>query len=310
MRPRHPRLRKWLKAGFIVFLVVVGALLVHAARAIDWQQVTDTLAAYDRRTLALAGAITLCSYLVYCGYDLTARHYAHHHLSTRRVMLITVISYAFALNIGALVGGTGFRFRMYSHSGLSVAAISRVVMFSISTNWVGYLLLGGALFAAGAVVVPPRWEVGVAGLRVIGFAMLLTVALYLAACKLTHGRVLHVRGHHFRFPSVPLAFIQLALAATNWALMAAIIHVLLPADIGYTAVLGTLLLAAVASAIAHIPAGIGVLEATFVALLGHVVPHPQLFAALLAYRAFYYLGPLLVAVALYLLFEARGGKRQ
>jgi glycosyltransferase 2 family protein len=61
----------------------------------------------------------------------------------------------------------------------------------------------------------------------------------------------------------------------------------------------------VASAIAHIPAGIGVLEAVFIALLGHEVPQPQMLAALLAYRACYYLGPLLVAIAGYTVLETR-----
>lgn len=305
MKPRHPRLRRAMRVGFFVFLALVVVLLVQAARAIDWGEVVRTVAAYDARTLFLAGALTLASYLVYTGYDLAARRYAHHGLPRGRVALIGFISYAFALNIGALVGGTGFRFRLYSQSGLGVGAISRVAIFSISTNWVGYLLAAGTLFATRAVSVPPRWEIGMAGLQALGVAMLVAVAGYLIACHATHGRVLHVRGHHFRFPTVGLALTQLALATTNWSLMGAIVYVLLPNGIGYPTVLGTLLLAAVAGAIAHIPAGIGVLEATFLAMLGHVVPPPQLLGALLAYRTFYYLGPLLLALVLYLAFEAR-----
>ena len=73
-------------------------------------------------------------------------------------------------------------------------------------------------------------------------------------------------------------------------------------------VLATLLLSAVASAMVHIPAGIGVLEAVFVAVLGGLAPEPQLLAALLAYRAVYYLFPLLLALAFYAAFEARRGK--
>ena len=99
------------------------------------------------------------------------------------------------------------------------------------------------------------------------------------------------------------------MAATNWALMAALLHALLPDALSYPTVLGVLLLASVATAMAHIPAGIGVLEAVFIALLGHLVPQPQLLAGLLAYRAFYYLGPLLLAVGAYLAFEARGRRR-
>ena len=65
------------------------------------------------------------------------------------------------------------------------------------------------------------------------------------------------------------------------------------------------LAAAVAGVIAHVPAGLGVLEAVFIALLGATVPEPRLLGALLAYRALYYIVPLAAAVPLYLRSEAR-----
>ena len=301
-RQRWRRVRRF---AFYAFLVLVAFLLLRYARSVDWTAVGATLAGYGPGTLAVAVAITLASYLLYSGYDLAARRYAHHHLPTPRVMGIAMVAYAFSLNVGALFGGAGFRYRLYSHAGLGLGTISRIVAFSIGTNWMGYLLLGGALFVSGRVLPPPDWPVTGERLPWLGAAMLAAVLVYLIACRLTHGRVLHVRGHHFRLPSVPLALLQLALAATNWALMGALLFVLMPQGVAYTAVLGALLIAAVASAIAHIPAGIGVLEAVFIALLGHEVPQPQMLAALLAYRACYYLGPLLVAIAGYALLESR-----
>lgn len=306
MKPRHPWLRRVARGAFYLFLVVVAVLLVRYARSIDWDQVQAALRAYDRGTVLLAAGLTLASYAVYACYDLGARRYAHHHLSTHRVVFIAFVSYTFALNIGALVGGAGFRYRLYSRSGLAMGAISRIVAFSVSANWIGYTALAGGLFLLHPPQPPPGWEIGVSGLRVLGSVMLLAVAGYLVACHATHGRVFHVRGHHFRLPSPALAVLQVVLAATNWTLMAALLHVLMPDALTYPTVLGVLLLASVASAMAHIPAGIGVLEAVFIALLGHVVPQPELLAGLLAYRAFYYLAPLLLAVAAYLAFEARG----
>jgi hypothetical protein len=52
-----------------------------------------------------------------------------------------------------------------------------------------------------------------------------------------------------------------------------------------------------------------VLEAVFVALLGQQVPTAHLLAALLAYRALYYLAPLLLASTLYFALEMRGGNK-
>jgi uncharacterized membrane protein YbhN (UPF0104 family) len=61
----------------------------------------------------------------------------------------------------------------------------------------------------------------------------------------------------------------------------------------------------VAGVITHVPAGLGVLEAVFVALLAHQLPQSRLLAALLAYRAIYYLLPLAIATVAYALTEVR-----
>lgn len=303
------RWRRVRRAVFFVFLLGVAALLVHYGRSVDWPQVGASLARYRAGTLAMAAALTAASYLLYSGFDLAARRYARHELGAPRVMAISTVCYAFSLNLGALVGGAGLRYRLYSRQGLGLGTIGRIVAFTIATNWMGYLLLAGALFVSGRVDTPPQWQVSGARLSWLGAAMLLAVAAYLVACHAWGGRVLHWRGRHFRLPPLPLAWLQLLLAASNWALMAALLFVLMPEGVSYPAVLGALLVAAVASAIAHIPAGIGVMEAVFLPLLGHHAPQPQLLAALLAYRAFYYLGPLLLAIAGYVVLEARR-KRQ
>jgi uncharacterized membrane protein YbhN (UPF0104 family) len=306
MKHRYPRLYRFWRVALWVFPIAVLALLARAARAIDWLQVRETLAHYDVLTLLLAGALTASSYLVYATYDVAARRYAHHTVSTRRVMLITVIAYAFGLNIGALVGGAGSRFRMYSREGLGVATISRIVAFSASSNWLGYLLLAGVLFASGIVTMPPRWASLADTLQVLGIAMIGVALVYLFACHRLHDHIFHLRRHHFRLPPLPLALAQFGLSMLNWSLMAAIIFVLLPAPVDYPTVLGACLFAAIATALVHVPAGLGVLEAVFVAAFGHRIAPAQVLAALLAYRAFYYLAPLAVAAVLYLLFEARG----
>lgn len=305
---RHLLLRRIARAAFLLLLVVVAVLLVRHARGVDWSAVAAAIAGYDATTVAIAALLTLLSYLVYCGYDLAARAYSGHDLSTRRVMAIGFTSYAFGLNLGALIGAAGFRYRLYSRSGLGMGRISRIVAFSISTNWLGYILLAGVLFATQVVMLPSGWEVGAIGLRALGWAMLLAVLAYLIACRVSHGRVFHVRSHHFRLPTLSLAALQLLLASVNWSIMAAIVFVLLRQQVAYPLVLGVLLLGAVTTALAHVPAGIGVLEVVFVALLGDALPLSELLAALLTYRAIYYLGPLLLAIAVYAAFEARGGK--
>lgn len=306
MTARHPVARRLRRVAFYAFLAVVAWLLVRYARSVDWAQVRAALADYDAGTLAAAASLTLGSYLLYACYDLGARRYTRHGLAVPRTMAISMVCYAFSLNVGALVGGAGLRYRLYSHAGVGLGTISRIVAFTISTNWLGYLLLAGALFASGRVKPPPQWGLQLGVLPWVGVAMLVAAAVYLFACQRSHGRVFHVRGHHFRLPSLSLGLLQLGMAASNWAVMGLLLFALMPRGLPYADVLGALLLAAVASAVAHIPAGIGVLEAVFIALLGHRVPAPQLLAALLAYRACYYLGPLLLAIAGYAWLEAKG----
>ena len=304
MTHRRPWVARAKRVVFVAFLCGVGYLLWRAAQSIDWHAVGDVLRNLDAATLATALALTAASYLLYTGYDLAARRYAGHDVPTPRVMLISFIAYTFALNIGAAVGGAGFRLRMYTREGVPLGCITRVIAFCIATNWIGYFVLAGLLFSSGAIVPPPNFPVHVfglgpgAGMRALGVLMLGIGVAYLIACHTTHGRVFHVRGHHFRFPTPRLALLQFAMATTNWTLMGLTVACFLP-QVGDAQVIGALLLAAVATAIAHIPAGLGVAEAVFIALLGHRVPAPQLIGALIAYRACYFLAPLVIATFAY-----------
>jgi uncharacterized membrane protein YbhN (UPF0104 family) len=308
--------RRWvtrvLRAVSVLFLLLVAVVLVRYARTVDWHAVAAALAALPPATLAAVAAITVASYLVYGGYDLAARRYTGHHLSTRRVLAISLSSYAFALNLGALLGGAGLRYRMYARSGLRNGTIGRIVAFVVATNWLGYVALAGVLFAAGTIAAPPGLAMSQGAmtpglLRALGVAMLAVAVAYLAACAAWRGRTFHLRGHHFRWPSPRLGLVQVALAALDWALMGTLLWVLLGPAYPWPLVTATLLLSAVATALLHVPAGLGVAEAVFVAVLAGGTPEPRILAALLAWRAAYYLVPLVAAVAFYVGVEARAG---
>ncbi|MDH5824348.1 lysylphosphatidylglycerol synthase domain-containing protein [Luteimonas sp. RD2P54] len=301
------RVRGGLGRGFaLLLLAAVAFALIRYAGAVDWREVGTAVAGYPPSRLAAAAGLAVASYLLYGAYDLAARRYAGHDLSTGRVLRAALISYAFNLNLGALIGGIGFRVRMYLRAGVDGAVIARVVAFSIVSNWLGYAALAGALLAfqpgalAEAAGVPAAW------LRAAGAAALALVAGYLAACAGARQRVLRLRGHAYRLPSLPLALAQLGLSSLNWLAISAIVFVLLGAEVAYPVVLGTLLAGAVFAALVHVPAGLGALEATFLALLGARIGQEQLIAALLVYRAIYYLAPLLFAVVAYLGIEAGG----
>jgi uncharacterized membrane protein YbhN (UPF0104 family) len=128
---------------------------------------------------------------------------------------------------------------------------------------------------------------------------------YVLLCWRSKRREWQVRGRSVTLPTVRVAFLQLALSTLNWALIASVVYVLLQQRIDYPSVLAVLLMAAVAGVITHVPAGLGVLEAVFVALLAHRMPQGELIAALLCYRAIYYLAPLCVATLVFFTLDAR-----
>ncbi|UXH76520.1 lysylphosphatidylglycerol synthase domain-containing protein [Roseateles amylovorans] len=293
---------RWLSAAFGL---AVMALLVWAARKIDWQEVLDALKQVPATALVAAGLLCVLSHLIYSSYDLVGRAWTGHTLPVRRVMLITFISYAFNLNLGSLVGGIAMRLRLYAREGLKHPVPTQVLALSLTTNWLGYGLLAGLLFLMGWLAPPPEWPVSASALRGLGALMLGVVATYLALCAFSPRRELRLRGHAMVLPGLRLALMQLLVSSANWLTMGVILYVLLQQGVPYGTTLAVLLVAAVAGVIAHVPAGLGVLEGVFVALLGPSLGHGQVLAALIAYRALYYLLPLALATVAYFMLEAR-----
>jgi uncharacterized membrane protein YbhN (UPF0104 family) len=119
-----------------------------------------------------------------------------------------------------------------------------------------------------------------------------------------------VRGHELYLPPVRMALLQLTVSCVNWSLMGGVIYVLLQERVPYADALTVLLVGAIAGVVAHVPAGLGVFEFVFIALLSHQVSEGQLIAALLGYRAIYYIAPLMAAALLYLVMETHARKLQ
>jgi uncharacterized membrane protein YbhN (UPF0104 family) len=308
-RWRHawPRVKRAL---WIVFAGVVLGLIGWRAREIDWSEVLNALRALPLTTVAFGGVIAVAAHAAYISYDLLARRYTGHRLSVGRTAAIAGVCFAFNLNLGALVGGVALRYRLYGRFGLTASVITRILIFSLLTNWIGYSALAGAVFASGLVDLPDGAPIPSAALRAMGAVLLLVAAAYLAACRWSRRRRWNVRGHPIELPHAWMAVLQTAASVTHWSLVAAVLYVLLQGKVGFVTVLGALLLSSVAGVITHIPAGLGVLEAVFLSLLADAHSINQLLAALFVYRAVFYLGPLLIAGGAYLSLEISARRRR
>lgn len=304
-RPWWPWAKRIVVVGFLLFVVT---LLTLQARTIEWGEVFATMRAYPLTVLLAGAALAALSHLVYSTFDLVGRHYTGHSLPVPTVMAITFVSYAFNLNLGTLVGAVGMRVRLYSRLGLAPGVITRIVGTSMLTNWLGYFLLAGLAFLWWPLELPDEWHLGVKALRGVGAGLVLVALAYLVMCAVSKRREWTVRGHEIALPAFRIAMVQLLLSSANWAVMGATMYVLLQGKVAYPMVLGVLLIGAVAGLLSRVPAGLGVLEAVFIALLAPPLSNTALIAAVLCYRAVYYWAALAVAAALYLLMEANAKK--
>ncbi|MGE8420378.1 lysylphosphatidylglycerol synthase domain-containing protein [Pseudomonas sp. Hg5Tf] len=301
--------QRWLRWGkrlfTLLFLLLIPVLLYFLVRNLDWNEVKQSLQAYSPASLTVGLGLALCSFMLFSCYDLLGRAYTGHHLPVRQVLPVAFVCYAFNLNFTTWVGGVALRYRLYGRLGLDTATITRIISLGILTNWVGYLALAGTVFALRLVKLPANWAVGTTGLQLIGVLMVLLALTYLLACAFARRRTWRWRDHEITLPSWRLALLQVGMGASNWALMAALIYWLLPDELFYPSILGILLISCVAGVIAHVPAGLGVLETVFLALLHGQLGQGTLVAALLGYRTLYYLIPLLLALVAYLVLEKR-----
>jgi uncharacterized membrane protein YbhN (UPF0104 family) len=303
--------RPWVAPAFgLLLLALVAWLVTDQLKDIEWSQVRAAIAGLSPSALAAAAALSLASHLVYACYELIGRRYVGHSLPAPRVLAVGFVSYAFNLNLGSLVGGVGFRLRLYHRLGLAPAQIARLIALSFVTNWSGWLLLAGLAFAVRAVALPPWFPLPSAAMQALGAAMAALALAYVGACFRARRREWRWRRHRFKLPSGPLALAQLGASSLNWALIGAVVWQLMPDALDYGQVLATQLSAAVVAVPTHVPGGLGVLEAVYVSVLGREVPAGRLLAALLVFRALYYLVPLALAAALHLLLEVSARRRR
>ncbi len=305
MSPAVQRAWAWFKriAPWALAAIVL-TLVARQARTVDWPEVWRALQALSLTQVLVAVGLAWVSHGLVASFDLIGRRLASHPLSVSRTLGTAAICYVFNLNFGALVGGFGMRLRLYLRAGLSASTVAKVIAHSMVTNWLGYLWVAGGVLLLAPPRLPAAWALSDLVLRAIGAAMLALALVYLALCAWSHRRELGWRGHTLALPGARLALLQGLLGGASWMLIGAIVWSLFGGRVDYPLVLGAMLLAAVAGVLTHVPAGLGVLEAVFVATLGGALPATEVLATVLAYRAAYYLLPLAVALPAYAWMEA------
>jgi uncharacterized membrane protein YbhN (UPF0104 family) len=297
-------------------LAIIATGLVAAAYATDrvlvnvpWHEVLGHVVATPFHTLLLALLLTVSSYLVLTFFDALAIHAIGAKLRWRAVALISLPAFAVGHSIGfsALSGGS-IRLRWYSRAGLSGWQITQLIAFCSFTSLLGAALLCGLSLTLRAQVAGQILHVGTLGARVTG---LLCIAFVLAYCVAAWWRTEPLVLGRLRvpMPRLPIALSQVAAASIDLLLAASVLYVLLPESVAgeLLAFLPVYLLSVAAGLVSSLPGGIGVFETVLLLLLPEG-PADEKLAAMLTFRAIYYLLPFVLAIALLALREAWAGR--
>lgn len=284
-------------------------LLYGELRGISASDVVASFQAipFHRWVLAACGAIV--AYAALAGYDHIALTHLGKRVSWVFVTLCSFTTYALSHNIGGSVAsGAVIRYRAYATQGLNGQHVGILVAFC----WFTFIL--ATVFLAGIVLVlEPGLTDRFVDLEALpitlsattGFIFLGLVALYILGSWIGF-RPLKIGGVRLDYPSLPIVARQLTIGPIELIGAASIIYFALPeaGNPGFLVVLGVFIVAFSVASATHAPGGIGVFE--IVALAGFPdMDTVSVLTALLVFRLFYLIIPLLLALVVVVVFERR-----
>jgi uncharacterized membrane protein YbhN (UPF0104 family) len=302
-------LRKWpLARGAVtvLFFAAVAWLLGDELRKLDPKEILAVITGLAPERVAMAALVTAACYGIVASYDRLSARYARVDLPPTLGFSIPFVAYAFNFNVGSIVGGLGFRFRLYSRERVTKAQIAAIWVCSIVTNWCGCLSVLGAMLLADPSALRVGWGISATVARLLGALALAPVAGYLAATAL-RTKPVRIRGVSYRLPRPTFAIAQIGLGSAFWLLVPLVLYLLRPAtaSIDYVDVAAAYTLAAVAGVVVRVPAGLGVIEAVFLEIFRGAVGAGPIFALLIAWRVLFLLAPLVVAAVVLAVLEYR-----
>jgi phosphatidylglycerol lysyltransferase len=295
--------RLWRWAGPLgALLVFAGVVLVlhHQLAHLHVRSVIAHLHAIPRRQVLAALGFTAASYWLLSTYEVLALAYLRRTIPYTRILFTSFIAYSFGHTLGfAAFTGGAIRFRLYATAGISAIDVATISAFCSLSLGIGLATVSGvSLFlspghAASVLRLHHNWSI------LVGTLLLAAVVAYAAWACLARVNF-EIRGWALRAPGARIGLAQIALSVLDLSLAAAVLWSLLPptAHIGFIPFLGVYAAAVIAGIVSHVPGGVGVFEAVMLLTLPGV-PTDALLGSLLAYRAVYYLVPLVCASLLF-----------
>jgi phosphatidylglycerol lysyltransferase len=294
----------------LIALAVCGLLLVVAqslSHSFDYHSVKHALRGMGLGQMLLAVAATVVSYAALIGRDAAALR-ALGVAVPRSVLVVGAVAGSAlgnAAGFGALTGGA-VRCRVYGSAGVGPAQVARLTLITALTFGLCLVLLGGlgALLAAPSITI----MLGVPAAAVLAFgAVGLTIPAGLVLLGAATPTPVRLWRLSIEWPGRRAVLVQFLLVTIDVLAAGLSLWVLMPeAPIGFVGFLAVYAVAMLLGVAGHTPGGLGVFEAAVILAISRAVPSGPAVAALLAYRAIYFVLPLLVSAGMLALIEARG----
>jgi uncharacterized membrane protein YbhN (UPF0104 family) len=288
-------------ASLLLSLAVVGLAFfgLHGAlRHVELERVLQALSNLRLHAIGLALMFTGGSFLAIAGQEYFALKTAGRPLAFPIAALGGFMAQSIGHSSGFSVAvGGGLRYRLYSLFGARFAEVAKA-----QASFSGTLALALCLQIATAMLLHPGLldhEVELSPLltRGIGTVLVLVCCAILAATLWR--KPIDMFGRHIEPPPFKYVAPQVLCSVIDIACLAAAAHALLPHGLhaDYPTVLGIAVVSLTLGIASSVPGGLGVFESSVLLLMA---PSPALAApavgALLAFRALYYLLPLVVGL--------------
>ncbi len=292
------RLRRLLSAALGLLLLLIALwILGRWAEHVTFAELLHELRAIGATQIALAVGFTAASFAALVGYEWYAVRFTRRHLRFALVALYSFITQAIAHAAGfAIFVGATVRYKLYGGHGFDIFDVARIQLYFSTTFGLGIVTIGGLALALDPAPLAHVTGTSPALWRSLGLLALLGVAAVVFVASVLHRRV-RILGHLVELPELRTTVLLILLGVGDLLGVAATLHVLLPADLAlaFHETLSIFVAALALGLLSHVPGSLGVFEGAVVLL---VEPAPEqaaaLFGALIAFRAIYYILPLLV----------------
>lgn len=300
-------LRSVAVALSVVIISVAAVTLFELFRQIQFGAVVAALRAQSPHRLAVAAGFVAAGYAMLGLYDVFAlRAIGRPAVPYRVAAFASFASYTIGHNFGATIFTSGvIRYRLYSVWGLSLSDVARIAFITSQTYWLGNSLVLGGGFAYAPEAARAIDHLPLFVNRLVGIAAIAAVVAYLI-WLVPRRRVIGRANWRVVLPTPRGTLAQIAIGALDLVFVSLAMYALLPPTpaIGVIELIVVFVAAMLVGVLSYAPGSLGVIEAAmFIAL--PQFGREELLAALLTFRAMYFIVPLLISALLLGLREFR-----